>query len=431
MNSKIYIDKVTFLVMAFMGGAFYLLNVNEPLRCDDLIYQFHWYGERNSALLEPVDLNNRVDGFLDSFESQCNHYLVMNGRFVVHFIVQCFCGFLGRDAFSIINTIVYVFFLLGCLQFLKLKNGLQSVAALSVIWLGLPILYIFWYSIAFSVNYLWTSTALIYYFILINRYIRKPFSGPNCVLLLLFIISVVMGALHEGFSLPLSGALFFYILFNRKKVNRYIVFMSIGVWIGTLSVVLSPGIIGRGSSALQDMDMADLLIMKLDVLRYSKRFFLLIIAVGCFWLYNRKETIEFLSKRPIELLFVVLDFLLVLAMPHYSQRIEFPLEMLSLLLLMELVYITVSLNIKQVYLSLLFCTMMIVHSVFTIYYAQLIKNEYEGIVNHFFQSDNGVVNYHNYCIPKVINPYVHRLGDEVEWNYISFVYGKKIVVRDE
>ena len=415
-----------YVVLAIMGGGFYCINKGEPLRCDDLIYQFFWQNVRDPSIIEPIDLNNQVDSYLESFESQCNHYLVMNGRFIIHFIVQCFCGFLGRPLFNVVNTVIYVLFLDGCLRFINIVNGQKSVAALSLIWLGLPIVYIFWYSIAFAVNYLWTSTALLSFFLLFRKYSTRSTKESNGSLLMLFLVGLVVGSLHEGFSLPLSGALLLYLLFYRDRINRYLLIMSIGVWIGTMAVVFSPGIIGRGSRSLNGMSVGDLVMMKLDVLRYSKRFFVLFILIAFFVVRNRQMIFNYLSGRMMEFLFIVLSFLMVLAMPHYSQRMEFPLELLSLLFVIE-----ISLNGRfwqrhEFISSSVLCLLMVIHSLITIYYAQLTKKEYNEMLSEYHFSNEGKTHFRDYSIPKLVNPYIHRLGDEAEWDYISFVNRKKI-----
>ena len=425
-----YTDTIAkYIVLAIMGVVFYCINYGEPLRCDDLIYQFFWLNVREPSMLEPIDLNNQIDSYIESFESQCNHYMVMNGRFIIHFIVKCFCGFLGRPLFSVVNTIIYVLFLDGCLRFINIITGQKVVATLSLIWLGLPIVYIFWYSIAFAVNYLWTSTILLYFFLTLRKYSTISAKGPNGRLVMLFAISMVVGSLHEGFSLPLSGALFLFLLFCRNRVNRYLLVMSIGVWIGTMAVVFSPGIIGRGSSSMNGMSLENWMIMKLDVLRYSKRFFVLFILIAIFVVRKRQMIYNYLSGRVIEFLFIVLSFLMVLAMPHYSQRMEFPLELLSLLYIIEIILNGRFWHKHELFSCSVLFLLMVMHSLITIYYAQLTKREYNEMLCEYHLSHEGNTHFRDFVIPKLVNPYVHRVGDEVEWDYISFVNKKKIDIQ--
>ena len=74
---------------------------------------------------------------------------------------------------------------------------------------------------------------------------------------------------------------------------------------------------------------------------------------------------------------------------------------------------------------------MVIHSLVTIYYAQLTKKEYNEMLNEYHLSREGNTHFRDYCIPKLVNPYVHRLGDEVEWDYISFVNKKRIAIKEK
>ncbi len=419
-----------FVVLALMGVVFFFLNYGEPLRCDDLIYQYYWLNEKDPNLShEPIDLGNRIDDVFESFTSQCNHYIVMNGRFLVHFIVQCFCGFWGRPLFNILNTFIYVFFLIGCLRFLNIWSSFKAVGALSFLWLSLPVFYIFWYSISFAVNYLWTSTALIYFILFFRKTATTSSSNSFVKVIFLFLVGFLVGSMHEGFSLPLIGAISLYLLVNRKGVNRGLIFMFLGASLGTMLVLFSPGILGRGSSSLRSLDWEELLIIKMDVLRYSKRLFLLLIVMILYMYRHKNLFMSFVSNRLLELSFIVFDFLFVLSLPHYSQRVEFPLELLSLLLFIEIVLNSTFVTNKLNYISSFFLIIMIVHALFTMHYAKLTKVEYEEMITEYHQSPKGITHFKGYYIPKLFIPYIHRIGDEIEWEYISLVYQKDVVVE--
>lgn len=420
--------KRTFLyfIILFVGVAFYMMNSYEPLRCDDLIYQYYWLNERTIELQEPVDLSNRIDDFLEAFNSQKNHYVVMNGRFVVHFIVSCFCGFLGRPLFSVLNAIIYVLFFVGCVKLLNFNSIANSTTAIAIIWLGLPIQYILWYSVAFAVNYLWVSTAFIYFFILLKSILKFDSCKSLYSFVGLFLFGLVFGAMHEGFSLPLSCAIFCFIVINRNMVNRKLLFLALGLWIGTAFVVLAPGTIGRGSGSLSGVNVGDFIFMKLDVLRYSKRLYLLLLLlIVCFFL-NKNRCCSFVKQNQVAILFIVIDFCFVLAIPHYSQRIEFPLELLSLLLSIDLVLNSKFINKYKMYLCIFSIMLLFAHVPQTVYYAKMTSKEYLKMMNMYLLSPNGTTHYDDIVIPKLFSSYVHRLEDGVERNFISFVYKKEM-----
>lgn len=418
-----------YFIMLLVGVAFYMMNSYEPLRCDDLIYQYYWLNERTIELQEPIDLNNRIDDFFEAYNSQKNHYVVMNGRFVVHLIVSCFCGFLGRPLFSALNAIVYILFLAGCIKLLNFDSIINSTTAIAIIWLGLPIQYILWYSVAFAVNYLWVSTAFIYFFILLKSTLKDDSSKSLFSIVGSFLFGLVFGAMHEGFSLPLSCALFCFIVINRKIINRNLLLLAFGLWIGTSFVVFAPGTIGRGSGSLSSINVGDFIFLKLDVLRYSKRMYLLgLLIIVCFFL-NRNRFGCFVKQNQVALLFIIFDFCFVLAIPHYSQRIEFPLELLSLLLSINLVLNSNYINKFKLYMCTFLILILFAHVPQTVYYANITSKEYTEMMNTYISSPDGVTHYDDIFIPRLFRSYVHRLEDGVERNFISFVYKKEMHIE--
>ena len=418
-----------FSLLFFIVLAFYLMNYYEPLRCDDLIYQYYWLNERTTGLLEPIDLNNRIDDICEAFGSQINHYSVMNGRFLIHFLVSCFCGFIGRPLFSIFNAVIYALFLLGCAKLLNFDSTIKSTAAIAIIWLGLPIQYILWYSVAFAINYLWVSTALIYFFILFKGLVTSDSINSKQQTIGMFIFSFVLGTLHEGFSLPLCGAIMVYLFVNRKAINKSILALTIGLCIGTALVVFAPGTLGRGAGSLSNLNISEILLMKLDVFRYSKRLYIFVILIIICYFFNRKETISFLRTNQLLIYFVTIDFAFVLAVPHYSQRIEFPLELVSLLMSINLLLNTdIFIRYRKQICSLLF-VITVIHVSFTVYYAKVTSNEYKRMLMDYLSSSDGKTKYDDIVIPKFFNSYVHRLDEGVERDFISFVHKKKMYLN--
>ena len=415
-----------YTILIIVVVAFYMMNSYEPLRCDDLIYQYYWLSERTNELKEPIDLSNRIDNVFEAFDSQINHYYVMNGRFVVHFLVSCFCGFLGRPLFSILNTAIYLLFIIGCVKLLDIQSYVKSAMAVAIIWLGLPIQYILWYSVAFAINYLWVSTVLVYFFILIKHLFQYNLNNSIFKLILLFLFGLVFGTMHEGFSLPLSGAMLIFILVNRKTINKSLLLLALGLWVGTAIVVLAPGTIGRGTGSFSSVNIEELVLMKLDVIRYSKRLFLFMILLVVCFVFNKERFVCYVRNRQFAIYFIIIDFFFVLAVPHYSQRIEFPLELVSLLLSLDIFLNSKFIDNYKKQICSLFVVLLLIHVPLTIYYAKLTSNEYSEMLNKYLESSDGVTNYSEFDIPKLCSSYVHRLDDGVEKDFISFVYKKEM-----
>lgn len=429
-NRHFYHMPYVYIALIYLCISFYIMNSSTPLRCDDLIYQYQWIGERTDGMREPIDLGHRVENFSEAFMSQINHYKVMNGRFIVHYLVQSFCGFIGKPIFNIINTLIYLIFLIGCIRFLKISSSTGALTALSLLWLGIPIQHIFYYSISFSINYLWPSSGLIWFYILFDKY-RQNSETNIFKIIYIFFYSLLLGSMHEGFSLPLSGVLFLYLLSHRKQVNTSILIMSVGVWLGTASIIFAPGTIGRGANSASSISLSDYLSIKQNVLLYSKRLYLFTLAIILLLFTNKMLFKEYLRKRILEISFIILDFCFVLALPNYSQRIEFPLELTSLLLSIELFMLCRLWKEKRRIICSIILSIALLHIPITVYYTCLVNKEYNEMLQSYIDSPKGFTRYNAIKIPKPINSYVKRLDDGVERDYISFTMGKEMVIERE
>ena len=183
--------------LLFVGVGFYMICESNPLRWDDLMYQYVWLDHKDANLLHPIDLNNRVDNFQEALVSQCNHYKVMNGRFVVHYMTQCFCGFIGKDVFNYINAIIYILFLLTGIYFTRAFSFSRSIFVITGLWLLPPVQWILSFDVVFPINYLWSATICMAFLVLLHHFSenRSPSLGTN---LLLLLFGIICGNFHEG-----------------------------------------------------------------------------------------------------------------------------------------------------------------------------------------------------------------------------------------
>ena len=108
------------------------------------------------------------------------------------------------------------------------------------------------------------------------------------------------------------------------------------MWIGTLTVIGSPGIWNRAAGSSAE-SVEEAFIRKLDILRYSKRLYILIalMAISYLWI-GKKKLISFIKDNQIELMVVVLGLLFLFLLPYYSQRMGFPMELFAVLLSLKL-----------------------------------------------------------------------------------------------
>ena len=126
---------------------------------------------------------------------------------------------------------------------------------------------------------------------------------------------------------------------------------------------------------------------------------------------------------------IVFNLLFVIAFPRYNQRLEFPLELMSVLLSVFLVTNSDLWEKTKMILCSFVILGIIIHMPLTVYYARLVGNEYCEMIEDFRNSPQGEVYYRDFVVPKPFASYVIRFGGSVEEAFVSFTMGKEIVVN--
>lgn len=149
---------------------YYILCYLSPIAlCDDIVYKFVW----------PIDNESYVKPILslkDIFVSQYIHYQVLNGRSIVHFILQLFDGILGKELCNIISSIIfgYLIYMVSC-YITKKRNSLFSYSLITVmLFLLMPGFHNEFLLFVGVFNYLWVCTITILFIAFINKYGEKP-----------------------------------------------------------------------------------------------------------------------------------------------------------------------------------------------------------------------------------------------------------------
>ena len=238
-----------FILLALVGFWFLCLNWNTPFMHDDLAY--HYYYDDNSAIERPT--SEPISSFWQIFPSMWNHYNAVNGRFTSHFIIQLFCGLLGKRVFNYFNTIVFLFFIDLIVLLSNGKRGLLPLALVvtSIVFLlPFPGQTMLW--LTGSVNYLWSATFSLAILKIISSVERKTLIP--C--LLLFLFAIFSGWMNESISFGIGGGLVIYFLINRSLLTGVSRWMTIGYLIGCLLILLSPGTMYRVTSGEINTDMS-------------------------------------------------------------------------------------------------------------------------------------------------------------------------------
>ncbi len=266
-----------------------------------------------------------IKSISDIIISQYRHYQELNGRFLVHVIVQLFCGLWGIEIFRIINSL---FFTLLCglitrFVFNSWKTSiLNYIITTLLIFFTIPAIKLtILGNISFSVNYLWTAVFNLLLILLIKtKFLNKNTTKFQNILLLF--ICALCGSLQESFSIPILGATILYITINvitkkrNQSINQSINWAIVGYSIGTILLIIAPGNFIRLSSKGASSDIIGTIISRFLIIFSENIIFsiFIIIHLLLFIIYRRK-LIQFISKYLILYLafFINISFALFIA----------------------------------------------------------------------------------------------------------------------
>ena len=349
-NESTPLSRAIFFII--IGVAFYLLDRFSLFIIDDYMYAFKY------GTYEPIRT------LKDIFESQCDHYMQLNGRFLVHCVVQLFCGILGVEWFRIINTIMFVLF---CAMTTRLVCGtyrapiMWYVLTSFAIWLFIPkIGMTILGNIACGVNYLWVGVASVAFILLHQKVAEAKFS--TLVNIGLGVVGMLIGSLQESFSIPISGALFLYYCFNFKKFRGSIVWLVCGYWLGAIAMIVAPGNFIR----LQKETSSENIII-VSIRRFFAVFggyWLLILAVVfhiILWCSNRVKIKQFISQNILFYVMLLIGLAFTIIIAYSGEHQLFFVGWLVILLTLRIIYTNwncVNLKTQQVVIAIIFLCIM-------------------------------------------------------------------------
>ncbi len=328
-NESTPLSRAIFFVI--IGIAFYLLDRFSLFIVDDFQYTYN------------IATGGKINTIKDIIESQSAHYVQHNGRFLVHCVVQLFCGILGVEWFRIFNTMMFVLF---CAMTARITCGTYRISIMLyalvafAIWLFIPrIGYTMLGNIAFSVNYLWVGVATLAFIILWQKISQKEKECSAITNIGLGVVGAIIGSLQESFSIPVAGTLFIYYCFNFKKFRGSIVWLVCGYWLGALALIVAPGNFVR----LQTVIEKESLIIALARRSYTilQDFLLLIVFVVfhiVMLLIRRFKIRQFIANKALFYIMLVIGLIFAVVVAYKGAHQLFFLGWLVILLLLQFLY---------------------------------------------------------------------------------------------
>ena len=232
----------TFFILSAIGY-FFLIRQYIPINWDDLSYAFV-YG---------IDETKYISSWKDILESQIWHYQHLNGRFLVHCMVQYFCGFGGDTSFFILSSIMFMLLLMSMTYLVRIDATSRLLFDKELILVLLILICplfgtTFLGTKAFVVNYMFSASFYIF-FLAIYTHIKDDKIDYswwlNC---LIFLWAFLTGSLQESFSIGIAGALLFYHLYTIRNTRGTLLILLIGFGIGTLFSIFAPANLARSAA---------------------------------------------------------------------------------------------------------------------------------------------------------------------------------------
>ncbi len=245
-------------VVFLMGVGFAMLWLNVmdvPTLSDDMIYRFVWQGD-DAPTVEPIN------GMADLMRSQWAHYMLTNGRAVVHTLVQAFMAFTPPIVLQVLNTLMFMLLIhLGACWVARRKDerllaGVVMCFLLFIVFQGFRTAMTWGLGAA---NYLWPLVAVLSLLLGLRAVFGESHGRAAGRWWLLLPLALVAGWSHEALSLPVAVALAVWCLDGWRRHSLSSQSPAMG-WkatfvvacfiLGTMLCLMSPGIWGRAAEGI-------------------------------------------------------------------------------------------------------------------------------------------------------------------------------------
>ena len=279
-----------------------------------------------------------IENISDVFVSVYNHYFIQHGRIPFVFFSQLFDGVLGKSLFDIANAIMLCLTLFLLLFYAhQQRSFFVSVLALFLAFVFLPAFEETHLWLVGSTDYLWASTFIIVFFILFRKYGQEKNSVH---LLWLCPYALIAAMYHEGFSLAISFGLLVYLCLFRKTAFHAAAFpVALAFMIGTALLAFAPGTLRRthADNGIDLVYIGTRVVAGVYSLFLTLRiFWLAVILLAYLYRKNRIGFNEFASHHVVELSAMLISPMILFVDARYGGRINYTIEVLSLLVLLQL-----------------------------------------------------------------------------------------------
>ncbi len=376
-------DKNNYAQIFFWGAVFVftlihiIIYVLMPYTCDD-----YWY---------MIPLREYCMGIDSTFPSEA--------------LWECWLDHYQNDNIRLSN-IVFTFTLLLPKIIPSILSGLfvgvmlwQSAKLVGISWRN-PLLFVLllfgvsfllpWYeqmfTQCFALNYVWATVltlalALVFW----NKHTKN--------ISISILLGVIVGAWHEGFSVPLLVGFITYLALNRREINRQRIAIICAMIVGLLWLISAPGLqanVGYKTNTLQ------LSVVLGKLIKYHVPLFILLLSVlvAATKKETRKQIIDpiFLSFVSICVTGVLLNIITnVGARTGWMGYLFGIIATLYLCKNFKEQRYNYGKSILKRILIIIISLFLLIHYIVVVYYAVKVKNEVEYVLEQYEKSPDGLV----------------------------------------
>lgn len=349
-----------------------------PFTCDD-----YWYMTPLRDYCLGIDPSFPTDNLWS-----CWSYHYHNDNIRLANIVFTFFLLIPKIIPSIISGL-----LVGVMLMLSAKvSGINGRNSLLMAMLALMLSFLLpWYeqmfSLCYAFNYIWASAlALLLAYIF---YCKKTLPG----LVWSFFLGIIVGAWHEGFSVPLLSGVVIYTILCRQACNRRSVAIMVGLVVGILWLANAPGLNIRVQHIIGELDYS-ILVRRLMLYHIPLVMLLISVFVASFSRNTRKFLLDplFISFVTICLVGVILN--IVIDIGVRTGWMGYLFGIIATIYLWKNMSTVKCAHIKPFVkriLAIAVSLFLLLHYIVVAYYAVKIKTEFEYVLEEYQESSDGVV----------------------------------------
>lgn len=330
------------------------VNSKTPLILDDYPYNFIFLEEdefppdfeESVSDSEFFVTGEKITSINDIIKSMTAHYKTMNGRVVLHFIVQLMM-LIGKPVFNVLNSFMYVIFLLlvykHCIGKAKKSNNAVLFVLICVcIWTFNTSWGQFFVWMDGSINYLWSAVIRLTVLLAFRLYADDG-KQKRPVLKTIFIVigCAIAGATNENTSAAFIGMICLFMIYYRVKKFKIPAWSFLGLisaLAGFAFMCLAPGNSKRTDSLTNSLLSRIINIPMKAIFSFSVFLAIFLILAMLLYLNSRKDKNYKISIGVIYIIGAFGGAFVMIAASYFPERAWFGLKNLCIIAVGCLVY---------------------------------------------------------------------------------------------